>query len=94
MRSSLFTLLVDRYERQRVVITTNLIFSEWECIFKESMPTPAAIDRVVHLSLVLDLMKVDSYRATTAGRKRDRARSRTTRRRPAGNKSNRRRRKI
>ena len=46
----LFTLLAERYERQSVIITTNLVFSEWEKIFKDPMTTMAAIDRVVHHS--------------------------------------------
>ena len=63
----LFTLLAERYERKSVVITTNLVFSEWNRIFKDPMTTMAAIDRVVHHSVVLDLMAVDSYRAEAAG---------------------------
>lgn len=62
----LFTLLAERYERKSVVITTNLVFSEWERIFKDPMTTMAAIDRVVHHSVVLDLMGVESYRARVA----------------------------
>jgi DNA replication protein DnaC len=62
----LFTLLAERYERKSVVITTNLVFSEWERIFKDPMTTMAAIDRVVHHSVVLDLMSVESYRAKVA----------------------------
>jgi len=65
----LFTLLAERYERKSVAITTNLVFSEWERIFKDPMTTLAAIDRVVHHSVVLDLMAVDSYRAKVAGAK-------------------------
>lgn len=65
----LFTLLAERYERKSVVITTNLVFSEWERIFKDPMTTLAAIDRVVHHSVVLDLMAVESYRAKAAGAK-------------------------
>ncbi len=65
----LFTLLAERYERKSVVITTNLVFSEWNRIFKDPMTTMAAIDRVVHHSVVLDLMAVDSYRAEAAGAK-------------------------
>lgn len=65
----LFTLLAERYERKSVVITTNLVFSEWERIFKDPMTTLAAIDRVVHHSVVLDLMAVESYRAQAAGAK-------------------------
>ena len=65
----LFTLLSERYERKSVIITTNLVFSEWNRIFKDPMTTMAAIDRVVHHSVVLDLMAVDSYRAEVAGAK-------------------------
>lgn len=64
----LFTLLAERYERKSVVITTNLVFSEWERIFKDPMTTMAAIDRVVHHSVVLDLMAVESYRAKVAAK--------------------------
>ena len=62
----LFTLLAERYERKSTIITTNLVFSEWDRIFKDPMTTMAAIDRVVHHSVVLDLMTVDSYRAKAA----------------------------
>jgi DNA replication protein DnaC len=65
----LFTLLAERYERKSVIITTNLVFSEWNRIFKDPMTTMAAIDRVVHHSVVLDLMAVESYRAEQAGAK-------------------------
>ena len=62
----LFTLLAERYERRSVVLTTNLVFSDWNRIFKDPMTTLAAIDRVVHHSVILDLMAVDSYRAKEA----------------------------
>ena len=62
----LFTFLADRYERKSVMITTNLVFSEWERIFKDPMTTMAAIDRLVHHSVILDMMSVDSYRAEAA----------------------------
>src|SRR2546421_5970399 len=62
----LFTFLAERYERKSVMITTNLVFSEWERIFKDPMTTLAAIDRVVHHSVILDLMGVQSYRAKEA----------------------------
>ncbi|BCL77560.1 AAA family ATPase [Ktedonobacteria bacterium brp13] len=48
------------------MITTNLVFSEWERIFKDPMTTMAAIDRLVHHSIILDMMSVESYRAETA----------------------------
>ena len=63
----LFTFLSDRYERKSVLITTNLVFSEWERIFtKNPMTTMAAIDRVIHHCVILDMMAVDSYRAHQA----------------------------
>jgi DNA replication protein DnaC len=62
----LFTFLSERYERRSVGISTNLVFSEWERIFKNPMTTLAAIDRVVHHSVILDLMGMDSYRAREA----------------------------
>lgn len=62
----LFTFLAERYERKSVMITTNLVFSEWERIFKNPMTTMAAIDRLVHHSVILDMMSVESYRAEVA----------------------------
>lgn len=61
----LFTLLAERYERRSVLITSNLVFSKWDQIFKDTMTTAAAIDRVVHHSIILEL-SVESYRAKTA----------------------------
>jgi len=57
----LFTLLAYRYERGSVMITSNLPFSEWERIFKDPMTTAAAIDRLVHHSVILEL-NLQSYR--------------------------------
>jgi DNA replication protein DnaC len=62
----LFTFLSERYESKSVMITTNLVFSEWEHIFKSPMTTLAAIDRIVHHSVILDMMEVESYRALEA----------------------------
>jgi DNA replication protein DnaC len=62
----LFTFLAERYERKSVMITTNLVFSEWNQIFKNPMTTLAAIDRVLHHSVILDMMEVQSYRAKEA----------------------------
>jgi DNA replication protein DnaC len=62
----LFTFFAERYERKSVMITTNLVFSEWERIFKDPMTTMAAIDRLVHHSVILDMMSVESYRAEEA----------------------------
>jgi DNA replication protein DnaC len=51
----LFTFLAERYERRSVMITSNLVFSEWDRIFKDPMTTAAAIDRLVHHAIVLDM---------------------------------------
>ncbi len=61
----LFTLLADRYERGTVMITSNLAFSKWEAIFKDPMTTAAAIDRLVHHSVILEL-NIPSYRLEEA----------------------------
>src|SRR6202043_1708174 len=61
----LFTLLADRYERGSVLLTSNLPFSGWEAIFKDAMTTAAAIDRVVHHSVILEL-NLPSYRLEAA----------------------------
>ena len=61
----LFTLLADRYERGSVMITSNLPFSKWERIFKDPMVTAAAIDRLVHHSVILEL-NIPSYRMAAA----------------------------
>jgi len=67
----LFTLLAHRYERGSVLITSNLPFSKWEIIFKDPMTTAAAIDRLVHHSVILEL-NVPSYRAEQAKKRRNR----------------------
>lgn len=61
----LFTLLAERYERGSVMLTSNLPFSQWEQIFKDAMTTAAAIDRLVHHSVILEL-NIPSYRLEAA----------------------------
>ena len=51
----LFTFLSERYERRSVMITSNLVFSQWEKIFKDPMTTACAIDRLVHHATILEL---------------------------------------
>ena len=60
-----FTLLAERYERGSVMLTSNLPFSKWERIFKDPMTTAAAIDRLVHHSVILEL-NLPSYRLKEA----------------------------
>ena len=50
----LFTFLAERYERRSVLISSNLVFSKWDQIFKDPMTTMAAIDRLVHHALILE----------------------------------------
>ena len=69
----LFTLLAYRYERGSVLLTSNLPFSKWEIIFKDPMTTAAAIDRLVHHSVIVEL-NVSSYRAEQARKRKDKDR--------------------
>ena len=61
----LFTLIAERYERRSLGITSNLLFSEWDRLFQNPMATAAAIDRVVHHSVILEF-SVPSYRTAAA----------------------------
>jgi DNA replication protein DnaC len=61
----LFTLMAERYERGSIWLTSNLPFSKWESIFKDPMTTAAAIDRLVHHSVILEL-NLPSYRLEQA----------------------------
>ena len=73
----LFTFLAERYERRSVLITSNLVFSEWDRIFKDPMTTAAAIDRLVHHSTVLEL-NGESVRAEEAKAEQARKEATTT----------------
>ena len=67
----LFAFIAERYERRSLGITSNLVFSQWEHIFAN--PMAAAIDRVVHHSVILEF-DVPSYRTGVAqqrGRKQE-----------------------
>jgi DNA replication protein DnaC len=57
----LFTFLSERYERRSLMISSNLVFSQWDKIFKDPVTTAAAIDRLVHHSIILEL-DGESYR--------------------------------
>jgi DNA replication protein DnaC len=65
----LFVLLAERYESRSVVITSNLPFSQWDTIFKDPITANAAVDRLVHHSIILELAG-NSHRQTEAKRKR------------------------
>jgi DNA replication protein DnaC len=61
----LFTFLAQRYERRSVIITSNLLFRDWDRIFKDPMTTAAAIDRLVHHAVIVE-MTGQSIRETEA----------------------------
>jgi DNA replication protein DnaC len=75
----LFTLLAARYETRSVVVTSNLVFSAWNEIFKDPMTTKAAVDRLVHHGTILELVEVDgeSYREKEAKTRNKRTRTLT-----------------
>ena len=50
----LFTFLAERYERRSVMLSSNLVFSKWDQIFKDPMTTMAAVDRLVHHAIILE----------------------------------------
>ncbi len=69
----LFSLLAYRYERGSLMITSNLPFSQLESIFKDPMTTAAAIDRLVHHSVILEL-NLKSYRIEEAKKQKKKVR--------------------
>ena len=64
----LFTLLAERYERRSILLTSNLVFGQWDRIFRDQMATAAAIDRLVHHAVLLEF-DVPSYRTERAKRR-------------------------
>jgi DNA replication protein DnaC len=69
----LFTFLAERYERRSVAISSNLVFSEWDQIFKNPLTTAAAIDRVVHHATIVEFgPDIPSYRAEQANHRQHR----------------------
>lgn len=63
--SVLFELISARYERRSILITANQPFGAWDAIFPDPAMTVAAIDRLVHHAIILE-MNIDSYRRKTA----------------------------
>lgn len=62
----LFTLMAERYERRSLVVTSNLVFSEWDRIFRTPMTTMAAIDRLVHHAVILEFNNLTTFRGEQA----------------------------
>ena len=63
--SLLFELISDRYERRSIVITCNQPFQQWDAIFEDKQMAIAAVDRLIHHGVVLELC-AESYRKRTA----------------------------
>lgn len=63
--SVLFELIAHRYERKSLLITANQPFSQWDTIFSDSMMTVAAVDRLVHHALIIDI-QAQSFRKQAA----------------------------
>lgn len=78
----LFTLIAERYERRSLIVTSNMVFSQWEEIFQSPMATAAAIDRIVHHSVIAEF-DVTSYRTAAAQRGVEPEKKPTARRRRA-----------
>jgi DNA replication protein DnaC len=73
----LFELIAERYERRSLIVTSNQPFSEWNAVFPDPAMTVAAIDRLVHHAIILEL-NTESYRRRAAvsaayGKAHDRA---------------------
>ena len=66
----LFTLMAERYERRALIITSNLVFSQWDRIFKTPMATAAAIDRLVHHAVIIEIDRA-SVRAEEAKKRNE-----------------------
>ena len=64
----LFNVIAECYEKQSVVITTNLQFKEWENIFGSNKLTAAMIDRLVHHADIITFTGT-SFRAREAAKK-------------------------
>jgi DNA replication protein DnaC len=56
-----FQVVADSYERQSIIMTTNLDFSKWPQVFKSEQLTGALLDRLTHHAHILT-MNGESYR--------------------------------
>jgi len=63
--SVLFELIAARYERRSLLVTANQPFGAWESVFPDKAMTVAAIDRLVHHAVIVE-MNVESYRRRAA----------------------------
>ena len=58
-------LIASRYERRSLLVTSNRPFGEWTTVFPDAAMTLAAVDRLVHHGVILE-MNVESYRQRSA----------------------------
>jgi DNA replication protein DnaC len=70
--SVLFELIGARYERRSMLITANQPFAEWNKVFPDHAMMIAAIDRLIHHSIIFE-MNVESYRRRGALDRKGRA---------------------
>ncbi len=66
--SVLFELIAHRYERKSLLITANQPFSQWNDIFADDMMTVAAVDRLIHHALIVEIHS-ESYRKRSAAKR-------------------------
>ena len=59
----LFQVISDCYERESLIITSNLEFSQWNTVFGDNRLTAALIDRLIHHSHIV-IFSGESYRLT------------------------------
>ena len=65
----LFEFIAHRYESGSLIITSNQPFSHWDQIFPDALMTVAAIDRIIHHAVIIEI-DVDSYRRRNANNKK------------------------
>ena len=66
----LFDVIASAYERNSVIVTTNLPFENWTEVLGNERLTGAALDRLTHRCHILET-KGESYRLKEAQRRRD-----------------------
>ena len=69
--SVLFEVISRRYERRSLLINANQPFAAWNSVFPDPAMTIAAIDRLVHHAVVVE-MNVESYRQRAAATRKGR----------------------
>ena len=68
---SFFDVLSTAYERQSLIVTTNLPFEQWTEVLGSERLTGAALDRLTHRCHILEA-KGESYRLRDARRRQRR----------------------